>query len=194
MPPGYGKHELTRLLIERGADCEARNVMDFETALHWAAQSKNREPCIRILLDVGADISAENRDGRTPLHFAAMKGCPENTRALVASGANCEASASASDWPLHLAAADGSPENIHVLLNFGADVKARNGYCSSFSPLHFAARSTRKNIQTLLDAGADVAVRDGDGNTAYEVARTIYRVRGKYGSYRDPVAGGLWVG
>jgi ankyrin repeat protein len=63
--------ELARLLIEQGADVNARN-RNRETALHLAAIYGY--DVAQLLIGKGADIKLRNRDGDTPLtvaeHFA----------------------------------------------------------------------------------------------------------------------------
>ncbi|RYP57749.1 hypothetical protein DL770_010592 [Monosporascus sp. CRB-9-2] len=48
-------------------------VVEDDQTLHFAAKN-GYEDVARLLLDRGADVAAEDMDGRTPLHFAAEKG------------------------------------------------------------------------------------------------------------------------
>ncbi len=69
----YNGHlAICRLLAEKGAQMEARNIVDM-TPLHYAAQQGHVE-IVRLLCDRGADV--ESRDNRRwrPLHEAAMNG------------------------------------------------------------------------------------------------------------------------
>jgi ankyrin repeat protein len=58
---------LARLLIERGADFEAKNPLHFETILHLAARNG---VCgiAELLLVHGAAANAANDMGHAPLH------------------------------------------------------------------------------------------------------------------------------
>src|SRR5690606_40789132 len=101
-----GNVEAARLLIERGADVNAREAWRNQSAVIWAAAQKQPE-MIRLLLEHGADpnarsavndwgrqVSAERRrmyrpfGGMTALMYAAREGCVECARALVEGGAD----------------------------------------------------------------------------------------------------------
>jgi hypothetical protein len=61
-----GKQGIVRLLLNHGANTEARDK-DGKTALLWADDPET----VRLLLDKGANIEARNKDGYTPLIEAA---------------------------------------------------------------------------------------------------------------------------
>jgi len=60
----YGKEEIARLLLERGAALEALDP-NGETPLHRAA-FRGHLGMVRLLLDLGAEAGAKNTAGRTP--------------------------------------------------------------------------------------------------------------------------------
>jgi ankyrin repeat protein len=83
--------EATRLLVERGAELEARApAFGDVTPLHSACASGERESA-RILLEAGADPNVRQQGGFTPLHAAAQNGDEELARMLLARGADPEA-------------------------------------------------------------------------------------------------------
>ena len=59
---------LTKFLIKRGADLDARDRNGY-TALHFAALSQSKE-CVAILLGAGADPDIVNACGKTPEEIA----------------------------------------------------------------------------------------------------------------------------
>ena len=61
-----------RLLLEKGADTEAREEGHW-TPLYLAARL-GREQVVRLLLEKGADIHVREEDQWTPLHVAARLG------------------------------------------------------------------------------------------------------------------------
>ena len=63
-----GQYEIARVLIEHGADVNARATNDF-TPLHESAASGKME-FTRLLLEHGADVKARTSDGKTPLDYA----------------------------------------------------------------------------------------------------------------------------
>ncbi len=66
----YGHLDICRLLIDKGADTEAKDG-EGSTPLHWAADRGHTE-IARLLRDHGAYIEARNNGGRRPLHSAAF--------------------------------------------------------------------------------------------------------------------------
>src|SRR5438093_10605282 len=67
-----GNREAVRSLLQRNADVNAPQI-DGTTALHWAARLDDLEVA-DMLIRAGANASAANREGATPLGLAALKG------------------------------------------------------------------------------------------------------------------------
>jgi ankyrin repeat protein len=67
-----------KLLLERGADIEARN-QHGDTALILAASKGGYEDAttVRLLLDRGADVGAKNNNGQTALALALKNRRPD---------------------------------------------------------------------------------------------------------------------
>ncbi|MEL1244819.1 ankyrin repeat domain-containing protein [Flavobacterium sp. DGU11] len=94
---GYGKqtalaftecpHELAKWLVEKGLDIEAVNQYDYTPLQH---RSEYNIANIKSLLELGADISINNKNG-TPLHCAAKNHAVENVRILLEHGAKADA-------------------------------------------------------------------------------------------------------
>jgi hypothetical protein len=85
---------IVRLLLERGADVNARADDDGFTPLHWASANGVLE-VVRLLLEHGADVEAVNVDGKTALQVVGKSPygkvdqgrCDEVIRLLVEYGA-----------------------------------------------------------------------------------------------------------
>ena len=129
---------------------------------------------------VAVSISAFNvrdKDGGTPLHWAATYSTPDDIVAFLSVGADVEARDMNGRAPLHWAAESGTPDNIAALVSAGADVNARDR--NVWTPLHWAARyGTPDVISALLKAGASGSVKDKDGKTPFALAGGNNKVKG----------------
>ena len=72
---GKGSTEVIELLINRGADVNARAELDL-TPLHLAAARGNM-PITRRLIEMKVDPAARMTDGKRPADYAAERGHPE---------------------------------------------------------------------------------------------------------------------
>ncbi len=164
-----------------------------DTPLH-AAAAGYRTNAARALLKNGADVSARNRRGAEPLHYAADGGfgarnwSPERQAEMIASLINAGANPNALDKsgvaPLHRAVRQRCSAAVASLLRNGADVRLKN--TSGSTPLHLAVQNTGKGgtgspeskalqketIELLLKSGADLEDRDGRGKTAKACAQS----------------------
>jgi ankyrin repeat protein len=82
-----GSAAAVRLLILHGADVTAKEPIQNQDALMWAASERHAD-VVRMLVEAGADRRARTRKGFTALHFATREGDVESTRVLLAAGVN----------------------------------------------------------------------------------------------------------
>ena len=103
----------------------AADDMGF-TALHNAV-GEDYPKLVKLLIDAGADVSATNDEGMTPLHIAQ---CASAVKALVAAGANVNARARGGMTPLIVQSTEGgdtgSLETMATLLKAGADPNVKD--------------------------------------------------------------------
>ena len=93
---------------------------------------------VEALLGWGANVNAENKMRRTPLHLAARVGNVEVVEALLVEGANVNAKdKSPGRTALHYAAQQDHKNVAELLLDFGADVNATD--LLSRTPLYWAS-------------------------------------------------------
>ena len=145
------------------------SIDDLDSALLWAVE-KNRPDIVRSLIDRGAEVSYEDEDGYTPLHFAAISGYAQIVEILVQNDANVNGSSRARSTPLTLAARMGYANVVKYLLDHNADLTLRDG--DGDTALHCAAYGGSEEIVTqLLRSGADPWTKNYNGKLAADYAR-----------------------
>jgi ankyrin repeat protein len=105
----FGHPAIASLLIEHGADVNARSRNAMEVQPLHSAVAANDEASTRLLLEHGADVNSAQRDAYTPLHESAQNGNLAITELLLAHGADRSARLSDGRTPLDLAVAHGHP-------------------------------------------------------------------------------------
>lgn len=133
-----------------------------QTILHAIAKGDAAD--VRTHLLLGADVNERNKQGWTPLHFAAVRGQAACAEVLVEGGAAVDPRAGKEQTPLHFVADRGFIEIARLLVEHGADVAARDD--EGWTPLHFAAEKDRVDVAAFLLAhGAAVDARSVRGGT-----------------------------
>ena len=94
-----GRVEILTLLINRGASIDQKCLNYSFTALHCSI-NENQNTVINALINGGANIMAKDKDGNTPLHFAAMMGNDAVVHKLLGLGANINAADSQGITPI----------------------------------------------------------------------------------------------
>jgi ankyrin repeat protein len=115
----YGRIEIVQMLIDAGADVNAKDDSD-STPLYVAAEFGKTE-IARMLIGAGVDVNMKNVIGSTPLHEAAHNGRVKIAHMLIDAGANVNVQDGDGETPLHLAANNGSVEIAKMLIDAGAD-------------------------------------------------------------------------
>ncbi len=165
---GYGPIGNLQLLIDKGADVNAKNRRS-STPLHWAIHDEAK---VRLLLSKGANVNAKQVEGRTPLYLAAMLGNGVPTmRLLLSRGADANLASANGQTPLMMAAARGDVEGMQLLIENGADVNSKDG-AGETALMAACTSGNARAVQLLIEQGADVKVRSKRNETALGFAAT----------------------
>lgn len=122
-----------------------------------------------ILSRVKGKCMDQGRDGRKPVHLAAVTGDVLMLDYLLQVMPEVNASTAGGDTPLHLASLHGNAEAVVFLLKRGAENNKGNNHGNT--PLHLA--SVRGNVDTLnalLEHNAQINVYNVEGNTPLHLA------------------------
>jgi ankyrin repeat protein len=148
----FGNVETLRILLDAGADVNARNRVDA-TALLWASGQPDKA---RLLIERGADVNIQSKQGRTPLMVAASRrGNAAIVALLLSKGAEVNARDRVRASALNLAALTGDVEMMRLLLAKGADTKVADGI-GRYSLIAAGVSHSPGAVQLLLQNGADV--------------------------------------
>ncbi|KAL9129679.1 MAG: hypothetical protein Q9217_001921 [Psora testacea] len=179
---------MAQLLLENGADIEARGSKRFASNKGGSARRDSKdidsadedadsddekgwtcllraadcgkEPMVRLLLDHGADIEAQNSSNGTPLSCAAENQHEAVVDLLLIRGANANTEDEFGWRPLHRTQVRHGGDEIALrLLNNEADVNAK--CVKGKTPLHYAVeRDNESMVYLLLKADADIGATD----------------------------------
>lgn len=162
----YDEIEIAKLLIEFGANVNAQNSVKQTPLMHlvkndylWAGQGDcSAVDFFYVLLDSGADIHLQDRDGETALHYAVCLPGYDMTDALLSAGADANARDTNGRTPLMHAmnycgvishVDDDQMKNLHYLLEYGADVEAQDNYGLSVMDYARVARVPKKVVKLI---------------------------------------------
>lgn len=153
---GY-RVEIARMLLAAGADVAAAKNRRWAHPLHYAADGSpsgdagRQVAMIRLLLDAGASMDVQDKNGATPLHRAVRTRCADAVRCLLEAGADPTIRNKPGSTPFHLA-----------VQNTG-----RGG-----SGSEQARTAQREILQAFLERGVSPSLTDANGKTVLEWAKS----------------------
>lgn len=169
--------EIAKLLLDKGADFEARDE-HRDTPLIWAA-GKGETGVVKLLLDRGAAVDETDTGGSTAL-MAASCMCPtidmpdteDAVLLLLQRGANVEARDKSGSTPLMTAADWGRSWILRILLDHGAQMEDKDdhGNTALLHTTNGGALPMADAVRLLLERGADIEAANDEGNTPLTLA------------------------
>ncbi len=161
---GY-RVEIVRLLLAAGVNPNSTANHRRSGPLHYAADGYITGPVwdatrqvktIQCLLDAGADINAQDKNGATPLHRAVRTLAPASGEVPVESGSDATRKNKSGSTPFILAAQNTGRGRI------------RRGRGKS---------ARREIVQEFLSFGLNPAIKDGNGKSVMDWAKNSW-IRG----------------
>ena len=163
----FKSHVVASILIANGANVNMRNSYNYLTPLHWAA-IRNMVEIAKLLIDKGANVNAQSKNGETPLNHANQRENSSMQSLLRRHGGRAGA---------------GSPPTKTKTEKFlreedvwggQLDVNARvkpEWWVGNISHLHFAAnQNDMEAARWLIANGAEVNAKSESGGTPLHVA------------------------
>ena len=172
--------ETVRLLLEKGADANARDGKD-RTPLHIVATlcgqperfQRLAVPLARLLLKHGASLAESSTDEqRTPLHAAALSAHPKLVEYLLGrKGASVSALDSTGATPLHHAAKARSERVVLALLTWGADPAATDAEGKTARDAVAGTDSFSVRVRGSMDSAATIHAEAVEARTKAKAER-----------------------
>ena len=134
------------------------NIKEADLQVAYQKKDQEFEAIVQLLLQKGADVTAQDAKGNTPLHLAARHGFDRLVAIFLAGGANVNLLNSNHESPLFLAAVKAHLPTLRLLLDAGARVE------DGISPLYEVA--SEEAAQLLLRHGAEIQELDGKRSEA----------------------------
>lgn len=187
---------ILKLLINNNADIHIKDT-GGRTCLHWAMRNENIE-IAEILITEGAEIDIKDLEGVTPLQYAISRGKKDHVRFLVEKGANdpngltllhyaavygdaeaCQKLINKGVYvnikdnsnrsPLHLSAEKGYKNIVELLCEYKANINTSDK--DDWTPLLSSVWYKQWDVALfLIEKGAHVNVKDSIGHTPLHYA------------------------
>ena len=168
VPEGYP--DVVQVLIDAGADIEAKDDMGRSPLLH--ACCKGNLSIVKMLVEGGASVRATDYESETCLTLAAHHGHTETVRYLAGlPEVDINHKVMNKHTALHRALLTRHSGVVQVLIDAGADIEAKDE--EGGSPLFVASKKGNiVMVHMLVKAGAEVHATDNEGNTCLTIAQS----------------------
>ena len=169
------KKSLIKLLMDRGADVNQK-VENIGPPLCFTAShldfDESNFGCAQLLIHAGADLNSVDVGGHSPIHWAIISETGgELFDHVIGLGADLLLVDRRGCNLIHYAARANNLRALGKILECGLEVNSVDDF--GWSPLHWAAASTRAStqvIKALLRKECNIDLKDRDGRTALDLA------------------------
>jgi ankyrin repeat protein len=165
---GYAR--IVRILLDAGANVDARKAPLLATALYWAV-ARGHTAIALLLIERGANVAITTAERDSPLHAATRYNHTDIALALLQAGARLNSVDRLGDTPLLNSITRGNRAVVRALLRAGANPNLAHEDDGRTPLLAAVEAGHRRIVKLLLNAGADPNRADEQGQTALDVAR-----------------------
>ncbi|XP_025081785.1 uncharacterized protein LOC112556729 [Pomacea canaliculata] len=163
-----GQKEVVDILLSHGANVNIKTKVGDMTPLLLACQMDFPD-IVRRLLQEGANLEAEDAEGRTALHAASNGSSVDLVKLLVTRGARIDHRDKSGWTPLHFACQRGDQNVVDLLLEKSSNVDVTTS--DDVTPLHIASSHGHAGaVEALIRKGANLAFKDKTELTALHFA------------------------
>ncbi len=157
-------YEMCSYLLKKGLDVNNNNYKYQMTPLHVALENRRIDfKIIDLLINSGADLNKEAKNGITPIFLALGKNKQDIINLLVKKGADINKKNALGNTPLHSACKEGLG-GIDPLIKNGAELNVLNN--KHETPLHVAVRSRKfDSIKKLIKLKININAKNIYGET-----------------------------
>lgn len=139
-----------------------QNLLEAVKSRNYLQDKKIND--VLVALENGANVNVKDKDGWTPLHWAASRGLNETCNILIQHGANVKVRDKYGISPFSTAINSGRMDTIDILLNAGADINIDYNNSDGSTALCGACENNDKKFVTfLLERGANPNISDKTG-------------------------------
>ena len=145
------------LISEKGTEIYIKGT----PLLIWAIEKRHMD-IVKFLVEKGADINVQDREGYTALIWAARYGHMDKVRYLVEREANVNVRNNFGYTALLWAAINGEMDKVKFLVEHGADINIHNSEDNT-ALMRAVRRGNMDIISYLVEHGADIYVQNANG-------------------------------
>ncbi|RVE57211.1 hypothetical protein OJAV_G00214010 [Oryzias javanicus] len=190
-----GQTECLKIIMKAHPGLVDKRTLQEQTSLLLAV-SCGHLPCVRCLLESGADPDISNNNKETALYKACELENAEMVSLLLSHGATVNQRCAQGWTALHEAVARDNTEICDILVGAGAMLNPAHTY--SIPPLNVAAQKGHmRALCYLIDKGASVNMQTCDGTTALHEAaenghkEVVHALLSKHADANKPANSGL---